>query len=319
MFRFGIIMDPIETINPEWDSTFALMLALQKKGFIEYIESQSLYLKDKKVFADSSTIQVSRNKKKYFTIIKSRKVNLNKFDCVLFRTNPPVDDNYIHSTYLLDYVENNGTLVVNSPQALRDFNEKILGVNFNEKKLPTIIASNINTIKNFIQKQKKVVIKPLNLMAGKLISLVKYTDKDINKTIKKVTNEGKKLVMVQKFIKEINKGDTRIIIYNGIPYEKVLVRFPPQNEFRANLAYGGKFFIRNIKQQHKELLKKIGIYLKLNRIYLAGVDMIGDYVTEINITSPSGINEIDKETKYDLSKKIAKEFINTIKTYYNYE
>ena len=139
-------MDPIETINPEWDSTFALMLALQNKGLIEYIKPNSLCLKEKKVFAHSSIIKVSRNKKKYFEISKSRPVNLNKFDCILFRNNPPVDDNYIHTTYLLDQVETNGTLIINSPQALRDFNEKILGVNFIEKELPMIITSNINTI-----------------------------------------------------------------------------------------------------------------------------------------------------------------------------
>ena len=319
MFKFGFIMDPIETINPEWDSTFALMLALQNKGLIEYIKPNSLCLKEKKVFAHSSIIKVSRNKKKYFEISKSRPVNLNKFDCILFRNNPPVDDNYIHTTYLLDQVETNGTLIINSPQALRDFNEKILGVNFIEKELPMIITSNINTIKKFIQQHKKVVIKPLNLMAGKSISLIKNTDKNIDKIIGKITDEGKRLVMTQKFIKEIVKGDTRVIIYNGIPYEKVLVRFPPKNDFRANLAYGGKFFIRNMQKRHKSLLTKIAIYLKVNRIYLAGVDMIGDYVTEINITSPSGIQEIDKATKFDLSKQITKEFIHTLKTYYNHE
>lgn len=319
MFRFGIVMNPIDSINPQWDSTFALMLALQKKGLVEYIEPHSLHLKDKKVFAYSSVIKVSQNKRKYFILSKSRLINLNKFDCILFRTNPPVDTDYIQTTYLLDQVENNGTLVINSPQSLRDFNEKILGTNFIEKKLPMIIASNINIIKKFIKEHKKVVIKPLNLMAGKSISLVTHTNKDKEKIIKEITNDGNTLVMVQKFIKDIIKGDTRIIIYNGITYEKVLVRFPPKNEFRANLAYGGKFFIRNINRQHKKLLSEIASYLKSNRIYLAGVDMIGEYVTEINITSPSGIQEIDKETNFDLSKRITNEFIKILKMHYTHE
>ena len=196
-------MNPIDSINPQWDSTFALMLALQKKGLVEYIETHSLHLKDKKVFAYSSVIKVSQNKRKYFILSKSRLIDLNKFDCILFRTNPPVDTDYIQTTYLLDQVENNGTLVINSPQSLRDFNEKILGTNFIEKKLPMIIASNINIIKKFIKEHKKVVIKPLNLMAGKSISLVTHTNKDKEKIIKEITNDGNTLVMVQKFIKDI--------------------------------------------------------------------------------------------------------------------
>ncbi|MEC9205784.1 MAG: glutathione synthase [Pseudomonadota bacterium] len=319
MFKFGIVMDSIHSINPQWDSTFALMLALQKKCLVEYIKPHTMHLEDTKVFAHSSLIRLSRSKKKYFLISKSRKVNLNSFDCILFRTNPPVDADYIQTTYLLDQIENNGTLVINSPQSLRDFNEKILGTSFFKKKLPMMIVSDINMIKKFIRKHKKVVIKPLNLMAGKSISLLTDTDQNKEKIIKEVTNNGKTLVMIQKFIKEIIKGDTRIIIYNGIVYEKVLVRYPPKNEFRANLAYGGKFFVKNILDKHKNFLSEIGQYLKSNGIYLAGVDMIDEYITEINITSPSGIQEIDKETNYDLSKKITNEFIKVLKMYYSHE
>ena len=143
-------MDSINSINPEWDSTFALMLALQKKNLIEYIHPNTLFLKDGKVFGYSSAIKVSRNKKKYFTISNKRIINLNKFDCILYRTNPPVDIDYIQTTYLLDCVETNGTLVINSPQSLRDFNEKILGTSFSQKRLPVIVASKINIIKKFI-------------------------------------------------------------------------------------------------------------------------------------------------------------------------
>ena len=318
MFKFGIIMNSINGINPEWDSTFALMLALQKKHSIEYIYPGTLFLKDKKIFGYSSKIKVSRNKKKYFMIENKRIINLNKFDCVLFRTNPPVDNNYIHTTYLLDYVETNGTLVINSPQSLRDFNEKILGTNLTEKKLPMITTSNINTIKKFVKEHKKVVIKPLNLMAGRLISLIKYSDKNRNLIIKKMTDSGKTYVMIQKYIDEITKGDTRIIIYNGIVYDKVLLRYPPKNDFRANLAYGGKFLVKNISPKHKKHLSEIAQYLKSNRIYLAGVDMISNHITEINITSPSGIQEIDKATNYDLSKKITAEFTKIIKSSYTY-
>ena len=316
MFKFGVIMDSINSINPEWDSTFALMLALQKKNLIEYIHPNTLFLKDGRVFGYSSAIKVSRNKKEYFTISNKRIINLNKFDCILYRTNPPVDIDYIQTTYLLDCVETNGTLVINSPQSLRDFNEKILGTSFSQKKLPVIVASKINIIKKFIKEHKKVVIKPLNLMAGKSIFLIKSSEKNKISQIKKITNNEKTFVMVQKYIKEIINGDARIIIYNGIIYNKVLIRFPPKNEFRANLAYGGKFIIKNISSKQKNSLSEIAQYLKSNRIYLAGVDMIGDYITEINITSPSGIQEIDKATNYDLSKNISSQFSKIIQSSY---
>ena len=309
-------MNSIDSIKPEWDSTFSLMLELQKKNIIEYIYPNSLFLENKKVLADSSRIEVFKNKKKYFKTFRKRIIDLNKLNCILFRTNPPVDTNYIQTTYLLDQVEINGSLVINSPQSLRDYNEKLLGLSCSDKKIPTITTSKINFIKNFIDKYKKVVVKPLNLMAGKSISLVKSNDKNIDLILKKMTNNGDTIIVAQKFINEIKNGDTRIIIFNGKIYDKVLVRYPPENEFRANLAFGGKFKIKNISLKQKKYLKYIAEYLRSNRIYLAGLDMIGDYITEINITSPSGVSEINKATNNDLSKKIVSEFIKIIKESY---
>ena len=189
-------------------------------------------------------------------------------------------------------------------------------VRYHSISIKYIAKTDKKTIVNFIKKYKKVVIKPLNLMGGKEISLLSLKDKDLLTSIKTMTNDSQRFIMIQKYLKEIKDGDTRILMTNGIVHENVLVRYPPKNDFRANLSYGGKFKVKKINYKHLDHLKDIAIYLKNNRIYFAGVDMIGDYVTEINITSPTGIQQIETKDKY-LSSKISKEFEKIVEQYYD--
>ena len=202
---------------------------------------------------------------------------------------------------------------------MRDLNEKILGLNLSFKKVPTIVTSNIKSIKEFIKKNKKIVIKPLNFMGGKDIHLIPNKNIDIDILLNDLTQGEKKLIISQKYLTQIRNGDSRIINCNGIVHEKVLVRIPPKNDFRANLSFGGKYVIRNLPAKHKKYLSEIAEFLKMNRIYLAGVDMIGDFITEINITSPTGIQEIERECKNNLSKDIANQFINIAQSLYNHD
>ena len=319
MLKFGVIMDSIESINPKKDTTFSLISALQKRCQVEYIFPRTMHLIDDKVKAKASKIKVFKNKANYYQLSGKRLVDLNSFNAILFRVDPPVDIDYIQLTYLLDQVEKNGTLLINSPQSLRDFNEKILGINLSYKKVPTIITSNIKIIKEFIKKNKKIVIKPLNFMGGKDIYLIPNKNIDVDMLLNDLTQGEKKLIVSQKYLSKIKNGDSRIIIYNGIVHEKVLVRFPPKNDFRANLSFGGKYVIRNLPAKHKKYLYEIAEFLKMNRIYLAGVDMIGDFITEINITSPTGIQEIERECKNNLSIDIANQFINIAQSFYNHD
>ena len=180
MLKFGVIMDSIESINPKKDTTFSLISALQKRCQVEYIFPRTMCLVDDKVKAKASKIKVFKNKTNYYQLSEKRLVNLNSFNAILFRVDPPVDINYIQLTYLLDQVEKKGTLVINSPQSLRDFNEKILGLNLSFKKVPTIVTSNIKAIKEFIKKNKKIVIKPLNFMGGKDVYLIPNKNIDID-------------------------------------------------------------------------------------------------------------------------------------------
>ena len=316
MYSFGIIMDPIEDINPKEDSTFSIITALQKNHNIEYIVPDTMHLINQDIFAQTKKLNTFKRKKVFYSLSRSRLINLSKLDCILFRKDPPVDEKYIQTTHMLDYLEKNGVLIINSPQSLRDYNEKLLGNNLTKLDLPTLVSSNQSTIVNFIQKYKKVVIKPLNLMGGKGISLLSLQDKDLLTSIKTMTNDSQRFVMIQKYLKQIKDGDTRILMTNGIVHENVLVRYPPKNDFRANLSYGGKFEVQKINHKHLDHLKDIAIYLKNNRIYFAGVDMIGDYITEINITSPTGIQQIELKDK-NRSSLIANQFIKIVEQHYD--
>ena len=313
MYSFGIIMDPIQDIDITKDSTIAIIESLQKSSKIFYIIPGTLHINNKKVYGELGRLKIDSKKQKFYEVSSPRLEELTELDCVLFRLDPPIDEYYIQLTYILDHLESKGVLIINSPQSLRDFNEKILGNILSNKQIPTIITSNKNHIMDFLKKHKKIVLKPMNLMAGKgIISLSYNDDTDF---LAKEFDESKQYVICQKFINEIIYGDTRILITNGVVHEDVLVRYPPKNDFRSNLSYGGKYEVKKINNKYLNHLKEVAEYLKYNRIYFAGVDMIGDYITEINITSPTGIKQIEEKNKR-ISDEIASEFIKIIQNYY---
>ena len=313
MYSFGIIMDPIQNIDITKDSTIAIIESLQKNSKIFYIIPGTLHINNKKVYGELGRLKIDSKKQKFYEVSSHRLEELTELDCVLFRLDPPVDEYYIQLTYILDHLESQGVLIINSPQSLRDFNEKILGNILSNKQIPTIITSNKNHIMDFLKKHKKIVLKPMNLMAGKGIISLSYNDG--TDFLAEEFNDPRKYVICQKFINEIINGDTRILITNGVVHEDVLVRYPPKNDFRSNLSYGGKYEVKKINNKYLNHLKEVAEYLKYNRIYFAGVDMIGDYITEINITSPTGIKQIEEKNKR-ISDEIASEFIKIIQNYY---
>ena len=313
MYSFGIIMDPIQNIDITKDSTIAIIESLQKSSKIFYIIPGTLHINNKKVYGELGRLKIDSKKQKFYEVSSPRLEELTELDCVLFRLDPPVDEYYIQLTYILDHLESQGVLIINSPQSLRDFNEKILGNILSNKQIPTIITSNKNHIMDFLKKHKKIVLKPMNLMAGKGIISLSYNDG--TDFLAEEFNDPRKYVICQKFINEIINGDTRILITNGVVHEDVLVRYPPKNDFRSNLSYGGKYKVEEINKKYLNHLKEVAEYLKYNRIYFAGVDMIGDYITEINITSPTGIKQIEEKNKR-ISDEIASEFIKIIQNYY---
>ena len=318
MYSFGIIMDPIENIDMSKDSTMAIIGALQKSSKIYYIIPNTVHSKDQKIYGKAGLINLNKNKKPFYKIINPHIKDLSKLDCILFRLDPPVDEYYIQLTHILDKLESRGVLIINSPQSLRDFNEKMLGESLTNQLVPTLITSNKFYISKFLKKHKKIVIKPMNMMAGKGIISLSLNDKNNQELINEMIGESRRYVICQKFIDDIIYGDTRILITNGIVHQDVLVRYPPKNDFRSNLSFGGKYKVKKINKKHLDHLTKVATYLKHNRIYFAGIDMIGDYITEINITSPTGIKQIEEKNK-KISLEISSQFINILKSYYDKE
>lgn len=316
MFNIAVLTDPIESLSKETDSTLGIINILQKNNKIYYINPKSIYAENNKIFATIQELNLNFNKKNFFNLKRKRKVNLNKMDCVFFRKDPPVDENYISLTHILDILEEQKVLIINSSQSLRDYNEKLLGNYLSPYTVPTIVSCDLNQIKKFIKKHKKVVVKPLNMMRGENIHKISHQDNDLEKKVFVTQNYDENcLVIIQKFLDVHKYGDKRIIIYNGIVYENALVRFPLKNDFRANLSHGGKYHIKKIEKKYMAQLESIAEYLIGKRIYLAGIDMIDKFITEINITSPTGIIHLQKNDSM-ICKKIGNQLIKIINDYH---
>ena len=303
-------MDPIESINFKTDSSISLINSLQKKAQIKLILPDTIYTESNYVYAKVSDFYIDSLNKRKYKLSNKKIINLNKIDCILFRKDPPVDHHYLTLVQIIKELEFQNTLVVNSPDSLLRFNEKLLGYQLSTPKIPTITGDNKKKILDFMIKHKEVVLKPMNLMAGSGIIKLKY-----NKNAYKVVNEyikKYKIIIVQKYLKEIKNGDNRIIIYNGIIEKNVLTRFPSRGDFRANLACGGSYKITKLNSKYLPLLNEVASFLKYYGIFFAGVDMIGKYITEINITSPTGIQQIRNR----LSMKISNELLRIINKYH---
>ncbi len=303
-------MDPIDSVNFTTDSTVSIMKSLQDKAKIKLIIPDTIHIVLNNVYATVCSIRINSLREKKYTIKKKSKINLNKLDCVFFRKDPPVNQEYITILQMLRELEFQNTLVLNCPSALLNFNEKILGYNLSNPKIPTIIGNNFKEIKNLLVKYNEIVLKPINLMAG--IGIIKVRNTKESDQIIKDYLEKYKIIIAQKFLRVVKNGDNRIVVYNGIIEENILTRYPPKDDFRANIACGGSYEINRIDKRYIPLIEEIASFLQYHGVFLAGIDMIGQYVTEINITSPTGIQQIGKR----LSMKIANQLLKNICNYH---
>lgn len=298
--KLAVLMDPIEHINVHKDSTLAMLLEAQKRGYdICYIKPSSLFLTDSRVMALTAKLSLNMSKGDWYDLQGFELANLNSFDLVLMRKDPPYNMEYIYTTFLLERVHENGTLVVNHPASLRNANEKIFATRFPQCTPPSIIASDIQTIDNFIDEHLEVVVKPLDGMAGDSIFKIQQGDSNRNVIIETITKQEKRTVMVQKFIKEYSLGDKRILLIDGKPIPYALVRVPAAGELRANLAKGGTAQGAKLTDRDRWICDQIKPTLNKMELCFVGIDVIGNYLTEINVTSPTGIRELDK--MYDLN------------------
>jgi len=292
--KLGIVMDPIETIDPKKDSSLAMLLEAKKRNYeIYYMQQQDLKLIEGQALANTNIIDVFDNNKEWFKTSKVIELNLKELDVILMRKDPPFDMEFIYTTYILDRAEQQGALVVNKPSALRDMNEKVYTSWFPECAPPTLITRSMKEMKSFLKKHKKLVIKPLDGMGGKSIFVLNEYDKNTNVILETLTDHGARYAMSQLYIPEITKGDKRILLIDGKPIPYALARIPPEDDNRGNLVMGAKGEGRVLTEKDKMICESIGETLRNKGVLFCGIDVIGDYLTEINSTSPTGIKELD--------------------------
>ncbi len=298
----GVVMDPIASINIKKDSTFAMLLEAQARGWaVWYMEQGDLFLEDRGVSARMRGIKLNDNADDWHRFTEERTAPLRSLDIVLMRKDPPFDMEYIYSTYLLEKAEQQGVLVVNKPSSLRDCNEKLFTSWFPQCCPPTLVTRNRRRIIAFIEEHRDVILKPLGGMGGSSVFRVKSDDPNVNVIIETLTEEENRYTMAQRFIPEISKGDRRILIIDGEPVPFVLARIPKQGETRGNLAVGGRGVGLEISDRERWIASEVGPELRKRGILFSGLDVIGDYLTEVNVTSPTCIRELDAQFGLNIS------------------
>ncbi len=295
--RLVVVMDPISSIKPAKDTTLAMLLAAQKRGWeLLYAEQKDLWLQDGVAFGRLRPVTVRDDSKSWFDLGEAKIAKLGEFDAVLMRKDPPFDMEYIYTTYILDRAEEQGALIVNRPQGLRDMNEKVFTAWFPQCCAPTLITRDMPDMHAFLREQLRIVCKPLHGMGGRSIFVVERGDKNANVIFETLTEYGTRFAIVQKYIPDIvSTGDTRILVIDGEPAPYALARIPTESDNRGNLAAGARGEGRELNERDRWLVNQIGPTLRKHGMLFVGLDVIGGFVTEINVTSPTGVRELDKQ------------------------
>jgi len=298
--RLGVIMDPIESIKPVKDSTLAMLLEATRRDMeIHYLQQSDLRMLAGTPMGMSRHLNVADDPDNWYQLGNQQEIELGKLDVILMRKDPPFDMEYIYTSYLLDRAEAHGALVVNRPQALRDMNEKAYTAWFPQCAPITLITRSMSDMKSFLAEHGRIVVKPLDGMGGKSIFVVAKGDTNANVIFETLTDNGTQFAMAQVFIPEIADGDKRILLIDGEPVPYALARIPSADDNRGNLVMGAVGEGRTLTERDREICAEIGPTLKDRGVLFAGIDVIGDYLTEINVTSPTGIRELDRQ--FDLN------------------
>jgi glutathione synthase len=300
--RLGIVMDAIESIKPYKDSSFAMLLEAQRRGWgLYYMQLHDLYMDNAVCYSEARRLEVEDGTEDYFRTSPPQILNLDELDVILMRKDPPFDLEYIYATYLLQTAERHGTLVVNRPQSLRDCNEKLFTHEFPQCCAPFRVSRNPARLLEFVDQQRDIIIKPLDGMGGRSIFRIKHGDPNTNAIIESVTDHATRQVMVQQFIPEISAGDKRILLIDGEPVPYALARIPAEGENRGNLAVGASSRGQPLTERDRWICQQVGPTLRERGLLFVGIDVIGDYLTEINVTSPTCIRELDAEFDLNIS------------------
>lgn len=298
--RVGVVMDPIESITPKKDSSLAMLLEATRRGAeIHYLQQADLKLLAGDALGNSRILNVRDDLLDWFTLGSEQEIRLGELDVILMRKDPPFDMEYIYSTYILERAEHAGALIVNCPQSLRDMNEKAYIAWFAECAPVTMVTRSMSEMKAFLLEHERIVVKPLDGMGGKSIFVVVAGDNNANVIFETLTDNGNRYAMAQVFIPEISEGDKRILLIDGDPIPYALARIPSADDFRGNLVMGAVGKGLELSERDRWICAQVGPVLRARGVIFAGIDVIGDYLTEINVTSPTGIRELD--SAFDLN------------------
>lgn len=304
-FDIFVVMDPIGGIRPAKDTTFAMLLEAQRRGHrLRYVRPGHLYLESGKVWAQAALLDVRDEAENWFSHGEFTPHCFGPGEAVLMRTDPPVDENYLHDTQLLDFARQQGALVVNHPQGLRDFNEKLAALHFPECCPPTLVSRDAAQLKAFVSAQGEVVLKPLDGMGGRSIFRTRHGDANLNVILETLTANGRHLAMAQRYLPEIRDGDKRVLLIDGEVVEYALARIPQGDEFRGNLAAGGRGEGRPLTAREREIAAIVGPVMKARGMLFVGLDIIGGYMTELNVTSPTGVRELEKQFGINITGRL---------------
>jgi glutathione synthase len=287
-------MDPIGSVNFHKDSTLAMLLAAQKRGWeLFYMEQADLFLRDNRCHAQLCQLQVREDARDWFSLSEQRTTPLSDLDVLLMRKDPPVDMEYMYTTFLLELAEAEGLLVVNKPSGLRNVGEKLYTAWFPQCCPPTLVSRDMQLLKSFVGEHGDIIVKPLNGMGGASIFRILQDDPNLNVILETITDTGRQTAMAQSFIPEIAQGDKRILLIDGQPFPHALARIPAAGETRGNLAAGGTGKGVDLGKRDHWICEQLGPTLRELGLLFVGLDVIGDYLTEINVTSPTCIRELD--------------------------
>lgn len=301
--RIAVVMDPIDEIKFEKDTTLAMLFAAQSRGWqLLYLEQRDLSMRDGVALGRMRPLRVFKDAARWHELGEPVVERLGDVDAILMRKDPPFDMEYIYSTYVLERAELQGALVVNRPQGLRDMNEKVFTAWFPQCCAPTLITRDMADMKAFLAEHGKIVCKPLYGMGGRSIFAIEQGDKNANVILETLTEYGSRFAIVQRYIPDIVRtGDARVLLIDGEPVPFALARIPSGEDNRGNLAAGAKGVGRPLNERDRWLAAQIGPTLAERGMLFVGLDVIGDYVTEINVTSPTGVRELDKQFNLDIA------------------
>lgn len=300
--HLGVVMDPLGSIHIKKDSTFAMLLAAQRRGWgLWYLEVGDLFALGNHTLARMRRVEVMDDPRGWFQVIGEETRPLETLDVVLMRKDPPFDMEYVFATYLLEQAQRAGTWVINDPRSLRDANEKVFTLQFPQCAPPTLVTRRLADIRAFQVDQGDIILKPLDAMGGTNVFLVRPGDPNLSVIVEALTGRGRRFCMAQRYLPEIRDGDKRVLMIDGEPVPYCLARIPAPGETRGNLAAGASAEGRPLTERDRWIAAQVGPELRARGILFAGLDVIGDHLTEINVTSPTCIRELDAEFGLDIA------------------